>query len=463
MVGAHEELWVGVDVIVAAAAVAAWLAVIGVVYLLRRPREPDPGPPTLDLGAEPPAVAGLLVNHFWLGREAVPATLLDLAARGAVELEEREPGSYVARIRDVEPDTLTPYERRVLDLLRRRVRGGIVPTQALTTGPADESKRWWRSFRREVIADAQSRGLSRDLIDRPTVIALTALAGVPAAAVGFAADSFEAAIGCVAGAFLLLSAARSALPQRATAAGLAAASRWLGVRQRLGDDEELMRAPPISVALWERYLAYAAAFDLALGAIGPIPMGAESDRRAWSAYGGRWRLVRVAYPRFLPLGWGLTPVGALLRGALFAGGGVFVLVVAAPVALDVAKDIGGHAHSVVVALLAVPCLAIAIGAALLLESLLDFSAVDQVTGPILRLRALGDDDDKRHYVAVDDGRSPRLRAWRISPAQYSALAQEELVTASVTRHLRHVRSIAPASPGAASQTAASTPSVPSAK
>jgi predicted membrane protein DUF2207 len=440
---------VRIEVVAAAVAVAAWVGLAAVVYLLRRPREPEPGPSTLDLGSEPPALAGLLVHGFRLGRETVPATLLDLAARGFVELEEREPGSYVCRLTGPGDGTPAPYEARVLELLRRRVRDGIVPTQALTTGPGDESKRWWRSFRREVVADSQARGLSRDLLDKSTVTALTVASAVPGVAVGIAARDYRAGLACVGAVFVGLGAAREALLQRDTAPGLAAAARWLGVRERLGADEELARAAPVSVKLWERYLAYAAAFGVAPGAIAPIPMGAESDRRAWSAYGGRWRLVRVAYPRLVPVGWGLSPLGAVLRGIAFAGGGALVLAVVAPVALDVARDVGGHAHAVVLALLVLPCAAIGIGVVLLYEAVADLWAVRQVTGPILRLRARGSDDDKRHYVAVDDGRSARIRAWVVAPQEYAGLSQEELVTVSVTRNLGHVRSIRHASAGAA--------------
>jgi len=48
--------------------------------------------------------------------EAVPATLLDLAARGVVELERRGPGVFVCRL-GPEPDDLPQYERRVVALL----------------------------------------------------------------------------------------------------------------------------------------------------------------------------------------------------------------------------------------------------------------------------------------------------------------------------------------------------------
>ena len=49
-----------VTIAATAAATAPWLLAVGVVYLRRRPARPKPGPPTLDLGPEPPAVANFL-------------------------------------------------------------------------------------------------------------------------------------------------------------------------------------------------------------------------------------------------------------------------------------------------------------------------------------------------------------------------------------------------------------------
>ena len=50
-------------------------------------------------------------------------------------------------------------------------------------------------------------------------------------------------------------------------------------------------------------------------------MGVESDTRAWSAYGGRWRPVRITYPRLWPIAWGAEPLAALAIGvgAVLAG------------------------------------------------------------------------------------------------------------------------------------------------
>jgi hypothetical protein len=131
---------------VAAAAGLGWLLAAAVVYVLRRPAEPPVGPRTLDLGPEPPVVANLLVHDFRVTGAAAPATLLDLAARNVVELEQRGPGVFYVRLRSENEAKMTSYERRVLELLARRASDGVEPAEALTTGSADESSRWQRAL-----------------------------------------------------------------------------------------------------------------------------------------------------------------------------------------------------------------------------------------------------------------------------------------------------------------------------
>ena len=46
-------------------------------------------------------------------------------------------------------------------------------------------------------------------------------------------------------------------------------------------------------------------------------------------------------------------------------------------------------------------------------------------------------------MAVDDGTSTTVRAWRVKPGQYAVLEQYQAVTASVTRYLGYVHSITP--------------------
>ena len=104
-----------------------WLAGAAALYRAGRPDNPPVGPHTLDLGPEPPAVANYLVNGLRVSAEAVPATVLDLAARGVLEIEERGPGAYYVRIREVGDEVLTPYELRVLLHLEGLARDGVVP------------------------------------------------------------------------------------------------------------------------------------------------------------------------------------------------------------------------------------------------------------------------------------------------------------------------------------------------
>ena len=417
-----------VTIAATAAATAPWLLVVGVVYLRRRPERPEPGPPTLDLGPEPPAVANLLVHGFRVTRDAVPATLLDLAARRLVEIEEREPGSYVCRLEKASDGGLTSYERRVLELLRSRASGDIVPTEALTTGPEEESKRWWKGFQKEVVADAQRRGLCVDIVDKRTFLWLTALAVVPAAVLGLHVGG-RAGFGYWVAAVFLLGWIMGLHTQRETPDGLAAASRWLGVRAKLAGDEAFETQAPIAVALWERHLAYGAAFGLAQAAVRAIPMGTESATHAWSSYGGKWHSVRISYPYLLPPGWGIHPLIVFFRTGLAAAGAVVLLLLLK----------GTGTGSVVTTLLAAVAV---VGGLLALRALADLGSTREVTGQILRLRAHGDDDDKRYYVAVDDGGgSTTIRAWRVKPELYSPLRQYEVVTGTLTRNLRYVRAI----------------------
>jgi Predicted membrane protein (DUF2207) C-terminal domain len=405
-----------------AAATAPWLLAVGVVYLRRRPARPEPGPPTLDLGPEPPAVANFLVHGFRGTRDAVPATLIDLAARRLVEIEEREPGAYVCRLEKAPDGGLTSYERRVLDLLRSRATGDIVPAGALTTGPEEESKRWWKGFEKEVVTDAQRRGLCVDLLDKRTFLWLSGAAIAPAAVLGILAGG-RVGFGYWVAAFLFLGWVMGLNTQRETPEGLAAAARWLGVRAKLAEDEAFQTQAPIAVALWERHLAYGAAFGLATAAVGALPMGTESAHHAWSPYGGQWRSVRIHYPWLVPLGWGLHPLVVVLRAGL-------ALAPALVLWLVVPKE-----------LVVVPVAVVAGAGLVVVWALVDLGSTREITGQVLRLRAYGSDDDKRYYVAVDDGTSATIRAWRVRSELYSPLRQYEVVTGTLTRNLRYVRAI----------------------
>ena len=86
------------------------------------------------------------------------------------------------------------------------------------------------------------------------------------------------------------------------------------MRAHLAQNEQLQELPPAAVKLYGRHLAYAAGFGLADHAVTALPFGEEDDHLAWSPQGGRWRRVRVRYPRVRPPAWGRHPALATLLG-----------------------------------------------------------------------------------------------------------------------------------------------------
>ena len=63
----------------------------------------------------------------------------------------------------------------------------------------------------------------------------------------------------------------------------------------------------------------------------------------------------------------------------------------------------------------------------------------QVTGPIIRARVFENDDKQSYYVAVDNGVSPSIRAFRVSDEQYGGPRQGQVVTVRATARLGRVR------------------------
>ena len=421
---------------------AAWLLAMLAVRIVRGPVEPEAAPPTSDLGPERPALANMLANGFEVKREAVPATLLDLATRDVVEIQGIG-DMYVVHVRRADPnEKLTPYERRGLDVLHDRAEDGMVPAGARTTGPRRRARAWWKGFRNEVIDEAQSRGLSRNLWS-PSVLAwLSVLALAPAPFVYMAFRELEAPFAYVVAALLFIEAHREGRRQRHTDTGLSAATRWLGVRRFLREEPAFPELPPTAVEIWDRHMAYGAALGAARSAVRAIPMGADEDRRAWSAYGGTWREVLIRYPRNWPPAWGWRPWVALLAsiGVGLLSAGIFAL------AFGVSGFFSETPGSWVPAtFLVVPSILATWSATTLVRAAADLGSGDEVSGLVLRAREFGggEDSEPRCYVAVDDGRSAKIRAWRVRPEIYrfAGVQEDAEVTATVTRHLRFVREL----------------------
>jgi hypothetical protein len=455
--------------LVAGGAALAWFVLLGVLAALNEPRKVEPGPATLEVGGdEPPAVVNLVTGDWDLGHEAVPATLLDLAARKHLAVDQVGDDTHVRVRRRHTGDSdhpLTTYERMVLDhvsALASHTPDGVVPASALTTGPGGDSKRWWRRFRKHVHDDARGRGLSRARWSAGQRTLLLATAALVAVGIGLAASSLpdnpddesDSPIETMFGFGIVSFGALSALVgvaagERDTPAGRASAARWLGLRDQLGEDTPFADQPPAGVAIWDRHLAYGAALGLAHGAVRALPLGAESDRVAWSPVGGRWRVVRIRYPWFHPPAYGAHPALVAFLGLVhlvpgFAAVGATGIVLGEMSGADDSGETAagaGAVATVAACVLAVVAAAlIARGGWMVYAGLADLvQGRRTVEGRVLRHRVRGGDDSKRWYVAVDDGTTDRIRAWRF--ASEVTAPQGATVRAEVSPRTSHVRDL----------------------
>ncbi len=436
-------------VLAAVAVTAIWLLLLLAFAVSTRPRGVEAAAPTMDLGPEPPAIVNLLVNHCRVTTYGLQATLLDLAARKFIEIEEYGAGEQIlCRIREPAPDTpLESYTKIVYDHVRADAVNGSVVAQALTTGTRGKAAAWWSGFQRLVLQDARARGLTQDRWSRP-MWGIQRLAGLAAAAlvlvVAARANAVEPALAVI---ILVAASTHTVLAklfgeQQLSEEGRKAASHWLGVRRYLADSGGLKDDSPGAVELWDRYLAYAAAMGLATKAIHALPMGAEDDHRAWSAYGGDWRQVRVDYPRYRII-WGRSPLGALFTALIIGALGCGVICLSLQVR-DFTHGYSSNDETVhwirtgTLIAIAAGVLVFAWGVRTLSLAFLDVWTRIDLQGEIVRRRSFTDDKNVLYFLALDDGKAARVRAWRVQAAMYQKYDEGSIVKAQISPRLGYV-------------------------
>jgi hypothetical protein len=129
-------------------AVIVWGVLTTVSLWRSRPRLPEPGASRTDLpGDEPPAVVSLLVNRWQADEDAIDSTLLDLAARGFLELRQPgdDPAETTVRLRKGDGRSLTPYEQQILDRVHRLTISGEASLSSLAFGSWAEARRGQRA------------------------------------------------------------------------------------------------------------------------------------------------------------------------------------------------------------------------------------------------------------------------------------------------------------------------------
>jgi Predicted membrane protein (DUF2207) len=424
--------WQSLLLVASVVLTGGWLLTLWLVSLPSRQRPVRAQPTTGDLGPEPPAVAGMICHAGRVGDEAAAATLLDLAARHVIDLSQAaDDQPTLCRLRQPGDADLAPYERRILSYLSALATDGVVPAPALAEGVTKPAA-WWRKLRGEVAADARARGLSRPRWSPLLVTILGLPAALPAACLmtwlvsvmgaGPTLGGRGIVGGTIMGALLGLALVRRLNTDRLTAAGEAAASHWLGVRDHLASDPAIASQPPAAVAKYARYLAYAAAFGLARTAVTSLPIGTPANSRiGWSTYGtGQWHKVDISYSR--RLNWGTSPRQMLVSRLIFA-------LPAAALAWLFLAVIPGLPGIGWVALIIV---ALALAGAV--RAMADLTPGDAVEGEVVRASHQG----RTYWIALDDGTGSTVRAWQVEAPIYTRVNEGDVIRVRVSRIFRYV-------------------------
>lgn len=434
----------GLIVVSVVVSLAVWGAVVAGLALATKPVPVRAGRPTYDLRGETPALVAFLTSRFSASENAAPATLLDLAARGVLNVEHIGPELALVRLRR-NREQLNEYEQLVYDRVKSLATAdGVVATGALAEGNRNLES-WRKKFAHAVRNEARSKGLSEARWHKIHHTIFAGITMLPAFAGGtaFAVRDTDDPVGAfIAGAFVtyiaLMFLAERLNDERATPAGAQAAAHWLGVRAQY-KDLAFNEKPAAAVAIWGREFAYAAALGLAQRAVVSLPVATPPNcGQAWSDYGGMWHPVTVHYRGKGPLGrlmWG-KPAHRAAQTI-----GIAAVISVAPVLIGSAvmsAFIGLPGDPVQLSLL-VAVLFAATGLALIVS---ERSSQQTVRGQVIRLRRRRvNDSEYRYWIAIDDGTSRTVRAFGTTEAVWSGLAEGDLVEARAGRWLGWAESV----------------------
>jgi len=429
-----------------------------------------------ELRRESPAVVNLLSHDATLTAAGMRATVVDLAARGWLRILPPVNDDEVSRVRPAsaayDGDALLPHERLVFQhILARFTTDQAIPARHLAV---DIRGSWWRRFRNLVHAEARRAGLVKRrwsvlLLAGPVLAAGLGLFtwnasrddGTAVAVVDSLERRLIALAALIALLLLVYRIVRHVISNDVayTESGVATTSGWLSVRNRLvGGGFAPMAASSIEVG--DRRLAYAAAMGLADGARVELPLAREDHRRAWSAVGAGGRLVRIRYP-WRPL-YGINPIYALVGGLVAAFVGLrlrrFFSDVARGDAWESLYDRFPEQDWLIIAVAttvtALMFIPIVLGVWGAIAGAADMFNTVERTGVVIRARRPAEvtplprslvkrveGDRYSLYVAVDDGSSDTITAWRAS--ERTAMPQGVDAVVRATPILGYIRRASP--------------------
>jgi len=444
-----------------AGALVLYAVALGVVLVVTAGPRVQVATTPAEIGSLSPAEVDFVTAHATSENEAASATLLDLAARRLVDIEEIGPALSLVRLRPVRSDVaLRPYEDLVMQRIRKLAVDGAVATGALAEAHSGLD-RWWHEFTTAVKDDCKAHGLVRSRMGAGHRALLGVVAPVPAVAtmlLGWAlaargaldsSDGEGSAFWLVICAgllvyFGLVEIARRRGSDVLTTAGAQVAGQWFALRGHLAANPSFASLPAAAVTIWGRPLAYAAALGLTPRAVESLPVAQRaSATHAWSDYTGMWRRVEVRYPSQGGVRKYGTPLRVVMRGlaatfyvAMGVGLGLVLLEV-----VGTSRDWDWSQFSlttiVTVALVAAAVVAVVkIGGALT-----DLVAPIQVQGQIVRMAKFMVHEAPHYLIAVDDGVSPTARAYLCHRSVWDACERGDVVQVVVYRRCRWVKQL----------------------
>jgi uncharacterized membrane protein len=211
---------------------------------------------------DPPAVAQAIMEWGYVDTDAFSATVVDLAQRGYLTIEERDK-DHAFLATGKAPDDLKEHERKVLTKL---FENGNESSQKQLTNWAKahrtDAANWLNGFKAAVTKSYNARGYQVRGRFLPwflylLVVAALAVFGV----VTFANEAYVAGGAAVGVAVLIL--CYIGLLRKRTDKGAQRHAEWAGLKRFLKDFSQLQDAPSGHMALYERYLVAAVALDVA--------------------------------------------------------------------------------------------------------------------------------------------------------------------------------------------------------
>ena len=275
---------------------------------------------------DPPAFVMMLREWGAVSSRALSATIVDLAQRGYLTIEELRTDRRILPDKVDWQFTWTPapgdeplrqFEHQVLE---RLFAAGRVTTQS-------EFERWCKSNRTSadrwwdgVKESAQREFKQRHYIEggKGPVYAGNVLAALIVGGLGILAVSFGALVGIIGIASAAIQLMATIVLRRRTPEGAQRLAEWEAVERFLRDFSQLEEAPVGHLILWERYLVYAVALGVtaevarALAAKIPPEQATQQNFASWyhGSHGGTGALDSIGSLADFSSSFGPTIVAA---------------------------------------------------------------------------------------------------------------------------------------------------------